>query len=196
MQRSTIMQPISFESWLPAAQGKEPWQNEDTMRKMWWWISAHTLYWKLRQLHFGCHPYGYVKKTHPVRFPAMHWHQDWRWKNWKTTGANREPTNIQSKLLFKCQMIVVTSDLTSYVMAPGHLVSLYPFRLAGKPRKILGSITTRCSENELALFPKKTLLREEQDPTRESSWLEPDKISVCIFFLPKLIYQVTSNVTI
>ena len=135
MQRSTMMQPISFESWLPAAQGKEPWQNEDTMMKMWWWISEHTLYWKLRQLHFGRHPYGYIKKTHPVRFPAMHWHQDWKWKNWKTTGANCEPTNIQSKLLFKCQMIVVMSDLTSYVMAPGHLVSLYPFRLDRKTTK-------------------------------------------------------------
>ena len=53
------------------------------------------------------------------------------------TGANCELTNLQPKLLFKCQMIVVTSDLTSYVMAPGHLISLYPFRLDRKTMKII-----------------------------------------------------------
>lgn len=113
-------------------------KNPDKMKTQWWKCDGeflNTHYTEIETTAFGCHPYGYVKKKHPVRFPAMHCHQDWKWKNWKTTGANCEPTNIQSKLLFKCQMIVVTSDLTSYVMAPGHLVSLYPFRLDRKTTK-------------------------------------------------------------
>lgn len=56
-------------------------------------------------------------------------------KKLENDWANCEPTSIQSKLLFKCQMIVVTSDLTPYVMARGHLVSLYPFRLDRKTTK-------------------------------------------------------------
>lgn len=144
MQRSTIIQPISFESWLPAAQGKEHWQNEDTMMKMWWWISEHTLYWKLRQLHFRCHLYGYVKNTYSVRFRTRNNLKKWTLGNALASRLKMKKfkndwgqlwSNVQSKLLFKCQMIVVTSDLTSYVMAPGHLISLYPFRLDRKTMK-------------------------------------------------------------